>query len=82
MNVMLSAAARPNAPDPQGSLIDADMGAYYTWINMNRLPGADKMSFLVWHQGSNEAIVLGPNLPHGTTSNSRLDMSRVLALLS
>jgi hypothetical protein len=82
MNVMLSAAARPIALDPNGSLIDADLGAYYTWINMNRLTGADKMSFLVWHQGGTQAIVLGPNLPHGTTSNSRLDMSRVLALLS
>jgi hypothetical protein len=82
MNVMLSAAAPPSAPDPQGSLIDADMGAYYTWINMNRLSGADTMSFLVWRQGSAQAIAIGPSLPQGTSSNSHLDMSRVLALLA
>jgi hypothetical protein len=82
MNVMLSAAAPPSAPDPQGSLIDADMGAYYTWINMNRLSGADTMSFLVWRQGGTEAVAIGPSLPQGTSSNSHLDLSRVLALLA
>jgi hypothetical protein len=28
--------------DPQGSLRDADMGAYYTWLNQQRLSGADQ----------------------------------------
>jgi hypothetical protein len=49
---------------------------------MNRLSGADTMSFLVWRQGGTEAIAIGPNLPQGTSSNSHLDMSRVLALLA
>ena len=31
--------------DPAGSLIDADMGAYYTWINQQRLTGAEDASF-------------------------------------
>jgi hypothetical protein len=34
--------------DKQGSLIDADMGAYYTWINQSRLAGANQSRFLVW----------------------------------
>ena len=28
--------------DPAGSLVDADMGAYYTWMNLQRLSGADR----------------------------------------
>src|SRR5260370_40612058 len=36
--------------DPVGSLIDADMGAYYMWINQQRLSGAKEASFLVWFE--------------------------------
>jgi len=34
--------------DPVGSLVDADMSAYYNWLNQQRLPGANQSSFLVW----------------------------------
>ncbi len=44
MNMMLSGAA-PTGTDPVGSLIDADLGAYYTWINMRRLAGAEQLRF-------------------------------------
>ena len=80
MNAMLS-GAKAGAPDPQGSLVDADMGAYYTWLNMNRLSGADQMSFLVWFEGHAEGLAIGPGLPQGTTSESSMDMHQVVALL-
>ena len=47
MNELLSASRAPAALDPIGSLIDADMGAYYNWLNQQRLPGAEQSSFLV-----------------------------------
>lgn len=81
MNVMLS-GAKAGALDPHGSLVDADMGAYYTWINMNRLSGADEMSFLAWFEGHSQAIAIGPGIPQGTTSGGSMDMHQVLALLS
>ncbi len=65
-----------------GSLIDADMGAYYTWLSMRRLPGADALRFLVWFEGQREAVVIGPGLPQGTSSDSALDMHQVLKLLA
>jgi hypothetical protein len=37
--------------DVEGSLIDAEMGAYYTWIHQSRLSGADQSRFLVWFEG-------------------------------
>jgi hypothetical protein len=80
MNEMLSGAT-VGAPDRHGSLVDADMGAYYTWLNMNRLSGADQMSFLVWYEGHAEGVAIGPGLPQGTTSDSLMDMHQVLALL-
>ncbi len=79
MNLMLS-GAKPAAADPAGSLVDADMGAYYTWLNMRRLTGADQLRFLVWFEGHGEALVIGPDLPRGTTSNSPMDMQKVIAL--
>ena len=45
--------------DPAGSLVDADMGAYYTWINLQRLSGADQSSFIAWSEGHGEAVAIG-----------------------
>jgi hypothetical protein len=81
MNVMLS-QTQPGLPDPQGSLSDADMGAYYTWLNMGRLAGADQMRFLVWFEGHAEAVAIGPGLPAGATSTDSLDMRQIVALLN
>jgi hypothetical protein len=81
MNVMLQGDQSARL-DPAGSLVDADMGAYYTWINMNRLSGADEMSFLVWLEGSGSALAIGPTVPRGSSSEDALSMQQVLALLA
>ena len=62
MNELLAEAQRKPELDPPGSLIDADMGAYYTWLNQQRLAGAEKSSFLVWFENHNEALAIGPVL--------------------
>lgn len=81
MNAMITGHS-DSALDPQGSLIDADMGAYYTWLNLQRLSGANQTRFLAWFEGRNEAIVIGQGLPRGAISNSSLDMHGVLKLLA
>jgi len=65
--------------DPVGSLVDADFGAYYNWLNQQRLTGADRSSFLVWFEGHNEAVAIGPGLARGTTSSSVGDLHHLLA---
>ena len=82
MNEMLSASHDVAELDPLGSLIDADMGAYYNWLNLQRLPGAEKSSFLVWFEGHNEAIAIGPSLPHGTESNAAAGLDQLLTWAS
>jgi hypothetical protein len=80
MNELLS---DPNANpelDPEGSLVDADMGAYYHWINQQRLEGAEQSSFLVWFEGHNQALVIAPSLPRGAQSDSPMDLKQLLAL--
>jgi hypothetical protein len=78
MNELLS-GTRPNADlDPAGSLVDADMGSYYTYLNQQRLSGAEKSSFLVWFEGHNEALAIGPAMPGGTQSSSPSDLKQLL----
>jgi len=78
MNEMLAAGHEVAELDPLGSLVDADMGAYYNWLNQQRLPGADRSSFIVWFEGHNEAIAIGPSLPRGTESTATTDLQQLL----
>jgi len=64
--------------EAEGSLIDADMGAYYTWINQSRLPGADESRFLVWFEDHNLACAIAPALPKGKTYTGAIAMRQVL----
>lgn len=66
--------------DNEGSLIDADMGAYYQWINQQRLPGSEQSSFVVWLEDSNQAVAIGPSLPRGTESKSSVDLKGLISL--
>ena len=79
MNEMLSMSHDHAELDLLGSLIDADMGAYYNWLNLQRLPGAEQSSFLVWFEGHNEAVAIGPSLPRGTESSDATGMERLLS---
>jgi hypothetical protein len=78
MNEMLSAVHDRAELDPVGSLIDGDMGAYYNWLNQQRLPGNDQSLFLAWFEGHNEAVAIGPSWPRGTESNTRADLKQLL----
>jgi hypothetical protein len=78
MNEMLSASHEVAELDPLGSLMDADMGAYYNWLNLQRLPGAEQSSFLVWFEDHNEAIAIGPAVPHGTESTAVTGLEQLL----
>jgi hypothetical protein len=82
MNELLSASDRGSEPDLIGSLIDADMGAYYNWINQQRLPGAERSSFLVWFEKHNSAVVIGPSVPRGTESSGATDIAGLLSWIA
>jgi hypothetical protein len=80
MNELLSSNSGNPEFDLRGSLIDADMGAYYQWINQQRLPGSDRSSFLVWFEGQSQALAIARSFPRGTQSNSKLDLGELLSL--
>jgi hypothetical protein len=82
MNEMLFAKSDAVELDPVGSLIDGDMGAYYNWINQQRLPGAEQSSFLVWFESHSAALAISPSLPRGTESTTAADMRELLTLMA
>ncbi len=81
MNDLLSSGQDTPQLDPMGSLVDADMGAYYQWINQQRLPGAEQSAFLVWFEGHSQALAIGPSLPRGIESNSSLNLGKLVELV-
>lgn len=82
MNEMLSGKQQNIVLDPQGSLIDADLGAFYTCLNLQRLAGGDKSSFLVWFECHSEAVAIAPTLPHNTESSSAVDLKDLLGQIA
>jgi hypothetical protein len=81
MNELLTSLHANADLDLVGSVVDADMGAYYNWLNQQRLPGADQSAFLVWFEGHNQALAIGPSIPRGTVSTTVADLSDLLALV-
>jgi hypothetical protein len=64
--------------DPVGSLLDSDMGAFYTWINLQRLPGGAESRFLACYEDGHEALVVAPGIPKGATSDSKCSLKDLL----
>jgi len=82
MNELLSGKHASTELDPEGSLIDADMAAYYTWLNQQRLSGAEQASFLVWFEGHNQAVAISPSLPRETVSPTPATLKQILTWIT
>lgn len=82
MNELLSSKQAKPDLDPIGSLVDADMGAYYHWIDQQRLPGAERSAYIAWFEGHSDAIAIGPSIPRGVASDTPIEMSKLLSMVS
>jgi hypothetical protein len=80
MNELLSDSHSTPELDVVGSLVDADMGAYYHWINQQRLPGDSQSVFIAWFEGHQQAVAISPTLPRGVESDSSIDLGRLLEM--
>ncbi len=74
--------SNPAATDPAASLVDADMGAYYTWINQQRLTGAADSRFLVWFEEHREAFSSAPSLGRGETNDKPVPIRELINQLA
>ncbi len=77
MNELLNGTFK-NTTDPAGSLVDADMGAWYTWIGLQRLPGFDRSTFLAWFEDHSEAVAVGPKFDRGVDDNAPIELAELL----
>jgi hypothetical protein len=82
MNAALAGDMHPAVLDPQGALIDADMAAYYTWINLMRLTGAHEAAFLAWFENHNEALVVSPAFSRNSQSDREVTIRELLGRLT
>jgi len=78
MNELLAESTRPPELDPQGSLIDADMGAWYNWLNLRRLPFAEDAAFLAWFEDQQDAIAIGPGFEPGRYSETSVELRELI----
>jgi hypothetical protein len=78
MNEALRGTTTSAALDPEGALVDADMGAYYTWLNQMRLSGANQAAFLAWFENHSEAVLVAPSVEAGVQSDARVDLNQLL----
>lgn len=79
MQDLLAGKLQEPVPDPEGSLVDADMAAYYTWINLQRLSGAERSSFVVWFENHNQALAISPTLARGATDRTPIGMHELIS---
>ena len=79
MDELLSTSQNHAELDVTGSLIDADMGAYYNWLNQQRLPGVEQSLFIAWFEDHSYAVAIGPSMPRGTESNKTTDLRDLLS---
>jgi hypothetical protein len=82
MNELLAEQQHQPDLDPLGSLIDADMGAYYTWLNQQRLPGEEKSAFLAWFEDHDEAVAIAPALERGKRSDTPIELADLIARIA
>jgi len=82
MNELIAGAHGEGEVDPTGSLIDGEMGAYYHWIDQQRLPESDRSGFVAWFEGHSQAVAIGPTIARGVDSGSAIDLDKLVALVS
>jgi hypothetical protein len=78
LNEFLAGERESNEPDPGGSLIDADLVAYYTWLEMAELPDGGKAIFLAWFPGHHSAFLSGPGVPKNVMTKDSMTVDRLL----
>ena len=82
LDVLLAGNDKAPVPDAEGALVDADMGAYYTWLNLLRLSGAADSRFLAWFEDHEEAIAIAPGLARGAESRDGIDLEELVRRLA
>ncbi|HEX6772830.1 MAG TPA: hypothetical protein VF126_12435 [Acidobacteriaceae bacterium] len=79
LNQLFDAATNVEVPDPEGSLRDADISAYYILLDMLRISDPAHITLLAWREGHGHAVIVSPRAPAGKSDEAPLDLSSALA---
>jgi hypothetical protein len=82
MNDMLDQRGQSLQLDPEGALVDADMGLYYAWLAMRKLPGGERTSLLALVEGQGQAFLAGPSITRGVESSSSVTLPQAISMLT
>ena len=64
--------------DAQGAYRDAEMAAYYNWLEMRRISAPGKLTFIAWVEDRPLAVVLGPNAPAGSLCSTAMTLTEAI----
>ena len=85
LNQMFAADTKPGL-DAAGSFRDAEMGAFYNWLEMRRIAAAGKLTFIALIEAQPgaqpgpqpAAVILSSNAPVGSTCTTPLSLRQAL----
>jgi hypothetical protein len=79
LNQLFDAATNVEVPDPEGSLRDADISAYYILLDLLRIADPAHITFLAWRENQGHAVFISPRAPAGKTDEAPLDLAAAFA---
>ena len=79
LNQLFDAATNVEVPDPEGSLRDADISAYYILLDLLRIADPAHITFLAWRENHGHAVLISPRAPAGHVDDAPLDLPAALA---
>ena len=79
LNQLFDAATNVEVPDPEGSLRDADISAYYILLDLLRIADPAHITFLAWRENHGHAVLISPRAPAGHADDAPLDLAAALA---
>jgi hypothetical protein len=81
LNDFISGSSNAMEVDTPGSAIDADVAAYYTWLELGKLGLANNNStFLTWFVGHRQAFLSGPGVPRNVSTPETVTIPQLLKL--
>jgi hypothetical protein len=75
---MFAETQKPES-DAQGAYRDAEMGAYYNWLEMRRISAPGKLTFVAWVEDRPLAVVLGANAPAGSVCSTAMTLTEAIS---
>lgn len=79
LNQLFDAATNVEVPDPEGSLRDADISAYYILLDMLSIADPSHITFLAWRENHGHAVIVSPRAPAAHVDDAPLTLSAALA---